>query len=98
VTLVKIAMGLPIKNIMLVSVYKPPSATSTWFQTFDELLLNLASCLLIVLGDLNANLMSTVAVPANQLCQSLALAGLKVVLISMTRVTDKCASCLDIIA
>jgi len=81
VTLVKLAMGKPIKNIVLVRVYRQPSATTTCFQMFDELLSNFATCPLMVLGDLNANLMSTVAVPANQLRQSLALAGLKVALI-----------------
>ena len=50
------------------------------------------------MGDLNANLMKPNEYPGNALLKSLSLARTTVQDIKPTRVTDSCATCLDIIA
>jgi exonuclease III len=98
-TITKIQVCKPERSIIVIGVYRPPSAKASWFDVFNELVMT-ASDLgqIIIMGDLNANLMKPNEYPGNALLKSLSLARTTIQDIKPTRVTDSCATCLDIIA
>jgi Reverse transcriptase (RNA-dependent DNA polymerase) len=99
VLLTRLAMKKPTKRVILISTYRPPNAKAAWFENFNEMLLELLPIgLVIVLGDINADLLKPNIGAAKQLCQSLALAGLAIPSIFPTRICSTTATCLDIIA
>lgn len=99
VSIVRITLKKPVKNVILVAVYRPPNAKVTWFDKLNELLLEiLVIAPLILLGDLNSDLLTPACGPAKLLLSSLALAGLKVPELFATRICATSSTCLDIIA
>src|SRR5437867_8526490 len=86
-------------HIIVIGIYRPPSANKKWFEIFDQLLQEVALLgPIVLLGDLNANLMLPYTYPANTLLKSLSLAHLEICEIFPTRITAQSATCLDIIA
>ena len=99
ITITKIQVCKPERSIVVIGVYRPPSAKASWFEAFNELVTT-ASALgqIIIMGDLNADLIKPNEYPGSALLKSLALAKTTIQDIKPTRVTDSCATCLDIIA
>ena len=86
-------------SIIIIGVYRPPQARPHWFDTFNDLTLELLNKgKLIVMGDLNADIIHPLVQPAKALLDSLALAGTRFTTSEPTRVTRTTATCIDIIA
>jgi hypothetical protein len=97
-TLVRITVQKPTKHIILVSIYRPPNLPITWFDKLNTLLLELMPLgLLVILGDINADLLTPHASAPKLLRKSLKLAGLSVPTIKPTRVSATTSTCLDLI-
>ena len=87
------------RALIVVGVYRPPSARAEWFEDFSELLLQLLPLgQLCILGDINADLTKPRIQPGKSLREALSLAGTKVHSTVPTRVTAETATCIDIIA
>ena len=84
---------------IIISVYRPPSASREWFIRFNTLVVDLLPMGdLIILGDINANLFAPSAYPGSELLATLAMSQTKVPKIFPTRITDHSQTCIDIIA
>jgi retron-type reverse transcriptase len=99
VTLTKISLQKPIKLLVIVSIYRPPNANTSWFETLNELL-NEVMLIgpLVMMGDINIDLLKPKTSSARRICKLLALAGLKTHALSPTRISKTSSTCLDIIA
>ena len=99
VTITRIQVCKPDRALVVIGVYRPPSAKAAWFEAFNELVMT-ASALgqMIIMGDINANLLKSNEYPGNALQKSLLLARTTIPDIKPTRVNESCATCLDIIA
>ena len=87
------------RELIVVGVYRPPNAKSTWFSDFDDILLQLVAMgQIIILGDLNADLSKPSMQPGKDLLASLELAGTRVEKTTPTRIQGRASTCLDIIA
>jgi Reverse transcriptase (RNA-dependent DNA polymerase)/Endonuclease-reverse transcriptase len=99
VTITKITVQKPISAVIIIGVYRPPNAKVIWFEKFNELLLEvLKDKHLVIMGDLNADLLTSSSHLATLLINSFALAGVTVKHVEATRITNQSSSCLDVIA
>ncbi len=99
-TVSKILIKHPIFDcLIIIGLYRPPDMKKEWFDLLNGLLQE-SSLLgpLVLLGDLNANLMDTFSYPGSELLNSLSTSNISVPDIFPTRITDRTATCLDIIA
>jgi Reverse transcriptase (RNA-dependent DNA polymerase) len=97
-SIVRITLRKPMK-VIVINTYRPPNSPTSWFDKFDDMLLELMPMgLLTVLGDINADLLKPDHGPTKRLRTSIALAGLKIPSIFPTRICATAATCLDIIA
>jgi Reverse transcriptase (RNA-dependent DNA polymerase) len=99
ITIDKVLFSSKTNQVIIMGVYRPPSAKSAWFDEFNELILKLV-CLgqLIIMGDINADLLKPKVYPGKALRNSLKLAGTSVESTLPTRIHSNSATCLDIIA
>ena len=87
------------RDIIVIGVYRPPSARVEWLESFNDFLLQLIPLgQLIIMGDLNADLGKPRIIPGKSLRDTLALAGTKVQSTVPTRITAESATCIDVIA
>ena len=89
------------KPVVVLGIYRPPSASVSWFIALNDLILEAGSKRnLLILGDLNSDLLKPDRYPGKALLDSLELAGTLVASgnYTPTRVTSTSATCLDIIA
>ena len=87
------------QTIVIVGVYRPPSAKASWFSEFNEIILQLLNIgQMIIMGDTNADLLKPRAQPAKSLRSSLKLANTRIESINPTRIQGNSTTCLDIIA
>ena len=84
---------------VIIGIYRPPSARTEWFKSFNDTLLELMAVgPLIILGDLNADLLKPRVYPGRSLKNSLKVFNTVVHKLAPTRITSSSATCLDIIA
>ena len=87
------------QKVVIVGVYRPPNAKAAWFTEFNEMILQLLNLgLIIIMGDIKADLLKPQAQPGKTLRSSLKLANTRVASIAPTRIQGNSSSCLDIIA
>ena len=97
VTTVEVCQRRP-PSIIIIGIYRPPQSRPQWFDTFNDLTLELLNRgKLIITGDLNADILHLLTQLAKVLLDSLALAGTRPTS-APTRVTQTTALCIDIIA
>src|SRR5437867_4462160 len=88
--------------MVLLGLYRPPNSRRSWFDTFQELILDLTSYGKIVLmGDLNCDLLKPESPLTKSLLTILESGNLKVqsdASLSPTRNTSSSATCIDFIA
>src|SRR5437867_3324045 len=82
-----------------IGVYRPPSAKSGWFEDMSSLISDILPLgLIIIMGDLNADLLRPKHIPGKSLKTLLSLANVTVHNVSPTRITSSTATCIDLIA
>jgi len=89
-----------VKNpVVVLGVYRPPSAPANWFDNMNSLVSEVLPLgALIIMGDLNADLLRPRLTVGKALKALLTTACVKVNTIAPTRIMSSTASCLDIIA
>ena len=82
-----------------IGLYRPPNVKQEWFNTVNDLILELLPLgNLILLGDLNCNLLQVNNANTIKLLNILELGQLKLTGTFPTRITLESSSCLDLIA
>ena len=99
-TLTVISIGNVSKPVLIIGVYRPPQSKAHWFDIFNDLISEALGrgFLLIIMGDLNADLLKPNVYPGKALVDSLKLAGTVVKEKAPTRIGISSTTCLDIIA
>ena len=101
VTITSIEIRPKRKELVIMGVYRPPNSKVSWFNAFNELLIEARqSGQICILGDLNSNLLKPTIYPGSALINTLELAGTQInsTELKPTRVTSNTATCLDIIS
>jgi len=88
VVLVEVRQRRPPSSVVVIGVYRPPQSKLHWFDTFNDLTLELLnSGKLVIMGDTNSDILHPSVQPGKALLNSLALAGTRPTLTPPTRVT-----------
>ena len=98
-TLSKIQVQGVKKPVIVMGAYRPPNAIQGWFDNMSSLVNEILPLgPIVIMGDLNADLLQPKLAPCKSLRALLALANVKVSMVSPTRITAETATCLDLIA
>lgn len=86
------------KGLIIIGVYRPPSAPTSWFVTLNNLLLEVIKMgPVILMGDINADMLKPTKHPAKALRQTMAIIDGRIEEIAATRISKSTATCLDVI-
>jgi len=88
-----------LRQLIVLGVYRPPNSRNIWFDTFQELIIELSLLgNIILLGDLNCNLLNENSTITKNLHNILELGNLFIPSNLPSRITENTISALDIIA
>ena len=97
-TVTEVVMTNRQKSIIL-GVYRPPNSPSSWFDTFNQLIMTVTTLgPIIIMGDLNCDLLKPDVSSTKLLKSSLVLASTIIPQVEPTRIGTHSATCIDIIA
>ena len=99
VTVTAVSIHKTARQTIVLGIYRPPNSKAAWFDVFNDLLMDvIALGPLIILGDLNADLLSPAAPTTASLLNSIALSNTLIHSTFPTRITDTSSSALDLIS
>ena len=87
--------------LVIIGVYRPPSARGQWFETFREMIQEIIPFgKLVLMGDFNCDLLKTNSATTKSLLSILEFGNLifkPEIKLAPTRITKSTASCIDLI-